>query len=295
MFSQIHSITFLRSWLKNQKQGKGRLSGGQKSPRPLSFDTIRYSTGTSVPLRVAYRNQFAPFLKQLLTKYLSKNSLCQPRVEGTVSRSQANLCIGSHLTKSATNEFVAERDRIVSSRKPEKLYSFIHLHLLLILLLVGCGELDLLTESAQQSRQAATVVEIIPNREPAFEQTHVSRDGAVFIAPSYLSERSQPASDEKTRLVAVTMTLGNKGAADIEIGAEAVRLIDADGNRYAPAKSSLDLVPALVNTVLLAQDSIYGAVEFTIPTHVKPAAVELCLDGSGACEVAIHASIPLPE
>lgn len=114
------------------------------------------------------------------------------------------------------------------------------------------------------------------------------------VSVSYgLEADSAPDTDqdppEGSRWYVVAATVSNTGGATIELTANEVALIDAEGERYAPLAEDPSLSPPLLGT-FAEGESVLGLARFAIPVEATPTTLEVCLDN--ACNEVIQDDIP---
>lgn len=156
------------------------------------------------------------------------------------------------------------------------------------------------TEEAAADVESDTAAE---TEEPAASETEVaepevqfaSEDGAYYVAVSYmLDEDALPETElelpDGSRWAVAVVTLGNESGDAVEVQAESIAILDADGNRY-PAEVDDDLIePQLIGTELNEGESVLGFARFAVPVETTLTLFEWCVDSE--CELVLQSQIP---
>lgn len=96
------------------------------------------------------------------------------------------------------------------------------------------------------------------------------------------------------RWVMVTGTLFNNSASDtISIDTDDLILVTEDGEEFLPEAPNGEINPYLVETNILATESIYGFVVYAIPVDATPASLRWC--PAGICDAPLIIEIPVLE
>lgn len=146
-----------------------------------------------------------------------------------------------------------------------------------------------------QTTEEASSTEAI-TEEPEPNVIFACPDDTYFISVSYALEEGLEDSSSLRALSAgekwyvVTATLTNQAGEAIEVGAEDVVLIDAEGARYLPEVPDETMSPQLVGSQLAEGDSVLGFARFAVPEAITP----LLLEWSPGedCGMPIQALIP---
>lgn len=143
------------------------------------------------------------------------------------------------------------------------------------------------------------------NREPEYHSEHiivypdeidpvqsVSPDGAYYISVNniYIDDAVEFPAEDYQRIT-LTTSLGNQSGALVDIKADALALIDRDGNYYRPSPV-VDLSPNLIDTDLYIGETVVGFVSFEIPAETTADILELCINDFHPCVQPLQARLP---
>lgn len=146
-----------------------------------------------------------------------------------------------------------------------------------------------------QTTEEASNTEAV-TEEPEPNVISVCPEDKYFISVSYALEEGLEDSSSLRELSAgeewyvVTASLTNQAGEAIEVGAEDVALIDAEGTRYLPEVPDETMSPQLVGSQLAEGDSVLGFARFAVPEAITPSLLEW--SPGEDCGMPIQAFIP---
>jgi len=187
----------------------------------------------------------------------------------------------------------------------QKLISFVFAILLIAILVVGSSwfGFELPTTTAPQgietiSTTQRAVATPIPVQhviaDPALKESvrSISKDGNHYIAVAYVVEDETVTLPTGQKRVIVTAAINNETDRPVAVAPAQLTLILPDGTRYTANPADPQITPALVDTVVEPQGSIYGFATFDVAQDVSNGVLEWCIDGATPCQQAIQSALP---
>ncbi|MEZ4731082.1 MAG: hypothetical protein R3E79_28510 [Caldilineaceae bacterium] len=177
--------------------------------------------------------------------------------------------------------------------------------LLLAILVVGSSwfGFKLPTTSAPQevetisaTQQAVATPIPVQHRiaDPALKESvrSISKDGNHYIAVTYVVEDETATLPAGQKRVIVTAAINNETDQPVAVAPTQLALILPDGTRYTANSADPQITPALVDTVIEPQGSIYGFATFDVAQEIDSGVLEWCIDGATPCQQAIQSALP---
>jgi len=183
-----------------------------------------------------------------------------------------------------------------------KLVLFLFALLLIALLVVASSlpmtnalrDIETLRTTQRAVETPAPVQHVIADPTLQASVRSISKDGNHYIAVTYVIEDERVTLPAGQKRMMVTAVLNNETAQPVAIAPEQLTLILPDGTRYPANPADPQIAPALVDTVLEPQGSIYGFVTFDVAQEqdLSNAVLHWCIDGAVPCQQSIQSALP---